>query len=60
MFYRTMRPQYRSAEDLSLVKYVSDRRLNSKFGTRCHCLLVDTDRWADGVHPDRTERLNFL
>jgi len=36
---------------------VSKRRLISAFRTGCHGLLVDTGRWADGVHLKRTDRL---
>ena len=35
----------------------SNRRLISRFRTGCHGLRVDTGRWADGVHLDRTDRL---
>ncbi len=31
--------------------------LISSFRTGCHGLRVDTGRWADGVHLDRTDRL---
>ncbi len=54
MLYRTMQPEYKSAEYLSVVKCVSNRRLISRFRTGCHGLRVDTGRWADGVHLDRT------
>ena len=52
-----MQPEYKSAEYLSVVKCASNRRLISRFRTRCHGLRVDTGRWADGVHLDRTDRL---
>ncbi len=55
--YRTMQPEYISAEYLSVVKCASNRRLISRFRTGCHGLRVDTGRWADGVHLDRTDRL---
>ena len=57
MLYRTMQPEYKSAEYLSVVKCASNRRLISRFETGCHGLRVDTGRWADGVHLDRTDRL---
>ena len=57
MLYRTMQPEYKSAEYLSVVKCASIRRLVSRFRTGCHGLRVDTGRWADGVHLDRTDRL---
>jgi len=57
MLYRTMQPEYKSAEYLSVVKCASNRRLLSRFRTGCHGLRVDTGRWADGVHLDRTDRL---
>ena len=57
MLYRTMQPEYKAAEHPSVVKCVSSRRLVSSFRTRCHGLRVDTGRWADGVHLDRTDRL---
>jgi len=57
MLYRTMQPEYKSAECLSVIKCASNRRLNSRFRTGCHGLRVDTGRWADGVHLDRTDRL---
>ncbi len=57
MLYRTMQPEYKSAEYLSVVKCVSNRRLISRFRTGCHGLRVDTGRWADSVHLDRTDRL---
>ncbi len=57
MLYRTMQPEYKSAEYLSVVKCVSNRSLISRFRTGCHGLQVDTGHWADGVHPDRTDRL---
>ena len=56
MLYR-MQPEYKSAEYLSVVKCASNRRLISRFRTGCHGLQVDTGRWADGVHLDRTDRL---
>ena len=52
-----MQPEYKSAEYLSVVKCVSNRRLISRFRTGCHGLRVDTGRWADSVHLDRTDRL---
>ncbi len=57
MLYRTMQLEYKHAEYLSVVKCVSNRRLISRFRTGCHGLWVDTGRWADGVHLDRTDRL---
>jgi len=42
---------------ISVVKCVSNRRLISRFRTGCHGLRVNTGRWADGVHLDRTDRL---
>ena len=57
MLYRTMQPEYRSAEYLSVVKCASNRRPSSRFKTGCHGLQVDTGRWADGVHLGRTDRL---
>ena len=50
-------PEYNPAEYLSVVKCASNRRLTSRFRTGCHGLRVDTGRWADGVHLDRTDRL---
>ena len=50
MLHRTMQPEYKPAEYLSVVKCASNRRLISRFRTGCH-------RWADGVHLDRTDRL---
>ena len=55
--YRTMQPEYKPAEYLSVVKCASNRRLISRFRTGCHGLRVDTGRWADSVHLDRTDRL---
>ena len=52
-----MQPEYRSAEYLSVVKCASNRRPISRFKTGCHGLRVDTGRWADGGHLDRTDRL---
>ena len=57
MLYRTMQPEYKSAEYLSVVKCALNRRVISRFRTGCHGLRVDTGRWADGVHLDRTDRL---
>ncbi len=57
MLYRTMQLEYKPAEYLSVVKCVLNRRLTSSFRTGCHGLQVDTGRWADGVHLDRTDRL---
>ncbi len=57
MLYRTMQPEYKSAEYLSVVKCVSNRRLLNRFRTGCHGLRVDTGRWADGVHLDRTDKM---
>ncbi len=59
MLYRTMQPECKSAEYqyLSVVKCASNIRLISRFRTECHGLRVDTGRWADGVHLDRTDRL---
>ncbi len=54
MLYRTMQPEYTSAEYLSAVKCVFNRRLISRFRVACHGLPVDTGRCADGVHQDRT------
>jgi hypothetical protein len=60
MLYRTMQLVYQQpAEYLSFVKCVSNKRLISRFRTGCHGLGVDTGRWADGVHLDRTDRLFF-
>ncbi len=42
---------------LPLVSETDNRRLISRFRTGCHGLRVDTGRWADGVHLDRTDRL---
>jgi len=56
MLYRTTQPEYKSAEYPSVVKCASNRRLISRFRTGCHGLRVDTGRWADGVHLDRTDR----
>ena len=55
--HRTTQLEYKFAEYLSVVKRVSNRRLISRFRTGCHGLRVDTGRWADGVHLDRTDRL---
>jgi len=57
MLYRAMQPEYKPAECLSVVKCASNRRLISRFRTGCHGLRVDSGRWADGVHLDRTDRL---
>ena len=60
MLYRTMQPEYKPAEYLSVIKCASNRRLISRFRTGWHGLAdlqVDTDRGADGVHLDRTDRL---
>ena len=57
ILYRTMQPEYKSAEYLSVVKCASNRRLTSRFRTGCHGLRVDTGHWADGVHLDRADRL---
>ncbi len=59
MLYRTMQPEYKYAEYLSVVKCVSNRRLIRWFRTGWHGLCVDTGRQActDGVHLDRTDRL---
>ena len=57
MLYRTMQPEYKPAEYLSVVKCASIRRLISRFRTGCHGLRVDTGCWADGVHLDRTDTL---
>ena len=59
MIYRTtqLAIEYKPAEYLSVVKCVSNRRLMSRFRTGCHGLRVDTGRWADGNHLDRTDRL---
>ena len=57
MLYRTMQLEYKPAEYLSVVKCASNRKLMSRFRTGCHSLRVDTGRWADGVHLDRTDRL---
>ena len=54
MLCRTMQPEHKSAEYLSVVKCASNRRLISRFRTGCHGLRVDTGRWTDGVHLDRT------
>ncbi|DBB05465.1 TPA: hypothetical protein ACH3X1_012425 [Trebouxia sp. C0004] len=54
MLYRTMQPDYKPAEYLSVVKCASNKRLISRFRTGCHDLRIDTGRWADGVHLDRT------
>ena len=60
MLYRTMQPEYKPAEYLSVVKCASNRRLISSFRTGCHGLRADTGRWADGVHLDRTGRLCLM
>ena len=52
-----MQPKYKYAEYLSVVKCASNRRLISKCRTGCHGLRVDTGRWADSVHLNRTDRL---
>ena len=57
MSYRTMQLEYKPAEHLSVVKCAFNRRLMSRCRTGCHGLRVDTGRWADGVHLDRTDRL---
>jgi hypothetical protein len=36
MLYGTMQPEYKSAEHLSVVKCVSNRRLGTRFSARCH------------------------
>jgi len=46
VLYRTMQPEYKYAEYLSVVKCVSNRRLISRFRTGCHGRRVDTGRWA--------------
>ena len=56
MLHRTMQLDYKPAEYLSVVKCASSRRLISRFRTGCHDLRVDTGRWADGGHLDRTDR----
>jgi len=38
MLYRTMQPEYKYAEYLSVVKCASNRRLISRFRTGCHGL----------------------
>ena len=48
VLYRTMQPEYKCAECLSVVKCVLNRRLISRFRTGCHGLRVDTSCWADG------------
>jgi len=50
-------PEYKPTEYLSVVKCASNRRLISRVRTGCHGLRVDTGRWAEGVHLDRTDRL---
>ena len=57
MLYRAMQPEYKPAKYLSVVRCASNRRLISRFRIGCHGLRVDTGRWADGVHLDRTDRL---
>ena len=57
MLCRTMQLECKLAEYLSVVKCASNRRLMSRFRTGCHGLRVNTGRWADGVHLDRTDRL---
>ena len=52
-FYRTLQPLYIYADYLSAVKCVSNRRLVSRFKTGCHCLQVDTYRWAKDVDVSR-------
>ena len=44
VLYRTMQPEYKPAECLSVVKCASNRRLISRFKTGCHDLRVDTGR----------------
>ena len=46
MLYRTMQPECKPAEYLSVVKRASNRRLISRTGLR-----VDTGRWADFSSP---------
>ena len=53
MLCRTMQPDYKLAEHLSVVKCASNRRLISRFRTGCHGLRVNTGRCEDGVHLDR-------
>ncbi len=57
MIYRTMQPEYKPAEYLSLVKCAANRRLIDRFRNECCGLRVNTGCWADRVHLDRTDRL---
>ena len=57
MLYGTMQPEYKPAEYLCVVKCASNRRLIRRFRIGCHGLRVDTGSLADGVHPDRTDRV---
>ena len=57
MLYRTMQPEYKPAEYLSVVKCASIGRPISSFETGCHGLRVATGRWAYSAHLDRTDRL---
>ena len=58
MLYRAMHPEYKPAENLSVCCQVCiKKRLISRFRTGCHCLRVDSGRWADSVHLDRIDRL---
>ena len=57
MLYRTMQPEYKPAQYLSVVTCASKRRLTSRFRTGCLGQRVRTGRWADGLYPDRTDWL---
>ena len=55
-----MQLEYEPAEYLSVVKCASNRRLISTYRNGCHGLRLDTGRWADSSHLDRTDRLCLL
>lgn len=54
VLYGTLQPEYKYADYLYVVKCLSNRRLLNRFRSGCHGLRVDTGRWADDVHLDRT------
>ena len=57
LLYRTLQPEYQYAHYLSEFKCFSDRRLLNRFRSGCHGVRVDTGRWENNVHLDRTDRL---
>ena len=52
--YRTLQPEYKYADYLSVVVCVANRILLTRFRCGCHGLHVDTGRW---VGLDRKDRL---